>query len=222
MNQETTGRVACKRMTNETTTIPKNSTTKTSTFSVFWLEEGIAQSKLFITSMASGPLGHCEQLRKFARQGAPINHVCITADAVSDVASLVAAEKPKADRDWTAHSEKLENLALGAKTNPEKTSSFAVFWLEAGTTQCEIFVTNLSNPALEFCEHLRRLAKDGAPITHVCISPEMVDNAGQLGVSDKLPADYNWTMRRKAFVPGRPSGTLAGGLVTPAPQGQKT
>ncbi len=104
----------------------------------------------------------------------------------------------------------IPNSTKTKTTKTTKTSSFTVFWLEEGKAQCEIFITNLANPALEFCEHLRKLAKEGAPITHVCISPDMVDNVGGLGVSDKLPDDYNWTMRRKEFVPGRPSRNTNG------------
>ncbi len=82
-------------------------------------------------------------------------------------------------------------------------TSFAVFWIEAGRSRHELFILEDVREPLAWCEELRKLAKNGAPISHVCISSDVTSNVGEPGVSDKLPEGYNWTMRRRAFVPGR-------------------
>lgn len=90
----------------------------------------------------------------------------------------------------------------------EKRTSFLVFWLENGEPNAEIFLGNNAKEALSKCEEIRGRAKTDASIAHVCISSDMVDNVSVPGVSDKLPNDYSWTMRRRNFVPGRASGSL--------------
>jgi len=62
---------------------------------------------------------------------------------------------------------------------------------------------------LKLCEALRKRAKAGESISHVCLTTESIDNVTAPGVSDKLPEGYDWMMRRRPFVPGRPSGGCA-------------
>jgi len=98
-------------------------------------------------------------------------------------------------------------VQITTTTKPStKTSTFSVFWIENGKPHNEMFETSLVAEPLALCEELRKRAKAGEPIVHVCLSSDMIDNVGLAGVSDKLPIDYNWTKRRRAYTPGRPSG----------------
>ena len=88
----------------------------------------------------------------------------------------------------------------------QKVSTIAVFWIEDGQPCTSVRNASSIGPSLALCEDLRARARAGASISHVCISSDLVDSVTLPGVNDKLPADYNWTKRRKAFEPGRPSG----------------
>lgn len=88
----------------------------------------------------------------------------------------------------------------------EKVSTIAVFWIEDGQPCADVRNASSIGPSLEFCEQLRTRARCGASISHVCISSDLMASVTLPGVSDKLPADYDWTKRRQAFRPGRPSG----------------
>lgn len=84
-----------------------------------------------------------------------------------------------------------------------KVSSFVVFWMEGGEFRGKLFACDDSSEPLRLCEDLRRRRKNGELIGHVSISSDLIDNVTVGGVSDELPKDYNWTMRRRTFLPGR-------------------
>lgn len=67
----------------------------------------------------------------------------------------------------------------------------------AGVTaeHAEFDITELTR-ALAFCEMLRKKAKDGDFISHVCISTELPGSVGQAGASTILPDEYSWWKRR--------------------------
>lgn len=87
-------------------------------------------------------------------------------------------------------------------------TSCVIFWIEDGHAKHEQSELAIIAPALKRCEELRNRAKAGEAIEHVCMSTKSIDNVTLPGVSDKRPADYDWMMRRKPFVPGRPSGNI--------------
>lgn len=94
-----------------------------------------------------------------------------------------------------------------------KKSTCIVYWMEDGQPKADVLQDDKIGEALKRCEALRKRAKDGELISHVCLSTEMVGNKTAPGVSDKLPAGYDWIKRREAYVPGRPSGDVGTELV---------
>ena len=73
-----------------------------------------------------------------------------------------------------------------------------VFWLESGIAQSTGFQSKELLVSLNFSEGLRKRRALGEPITHVSICTELSDSVGQAGVSDKLPAGYDWAKQDRA------------------------
>lgn len=74
-----------------------------------------------------------------------------------------------------------------------KVDSHVVYWLEDGIPQARKCF-DLSE-VLRISEEMRKLRRDGYPVTHICSKSEYADQVGQDGV-DVTGPDYDWRKRR--------------------------
>lgn len=91
--------------------------------------------------------------------------------------------------------------------------SIVVYWLTQGQPSVRQFNDSELLAAMAFAETQRKAkdANDQAAHQHVVINTELGDCVSKPGVSDELPADYNWTKSHRGGPPesGNPPRTLA-------------
>lgn len=79
-----------------------------------------------------------------------------------------------------------------------------IFWLEDGMPRHMKYISSEMGASMKLMEALRQNAAAGSDICHVCMSTEFENSIGKAGVSDALPADYDWSKQHRA----NPFGSL--------------
>lgn len=107
----------------------------------------------------------------------------------------VDASQIRTDKACTNKAESV--LTKTVAREPIAHHSMQIFWMENGEPKNAPFSSLNLGLAMQLCETLRRRAKAGENICHVCVSSELADHVGQAGVDDKLPADYDWSKKHR-------------------------